>query len=112
AYMRSVSLGFETDELVVVFPNTVFGEEWNALKQQLLARPEIQEVTGSYLVPFGRSPEMTAVQVDGLGQRDYRAQFLPVDYRFFETYGIDLLAGRTFSEDFGMDRLVRGPEGP
>ena len=29
-----------------------------------------------------------------------------VDYEFFETYGIDVVAGRAFSEDFGTDRFV------
>lgn len=111
AHVRTRDPGFTRDGLLVLSPNNVDGEEWRTLKQQWLAQPGIEAVTSSRLAPFQDIPFTAAISAsasDGVGSR---MQFLPVDYGFFETYDIELLAGRSFSENFGRDRFVPGENG-
>jgi putative ABC transport system permease protein len=98
-FARGIDLGFDTDQVVVVSPNNVAGEEWETLKREWLANPDVVGVTRSDVLPFqpnGRTAEIRTVRAAA-----ERMPFVAVDYDFFETYGIDLVAGRTFSADFG-----------
>ncbi len=79
------------------------GAEWQSLKQELLTHPEITDVTASMATPAGVPiPAATSFRVEGVSKRG--VPMAPVDFRYFETYGIEVLAGRTFSEEFGTDR--------
>src|SRR5690606_26780265 len=82
-------------QVVVLSPNNVTGEQWETLKREWLAHPQITAVTRSDILPFqpnGRTAEVTNESGDAA-----RIAFMGVDYDFFETYEIGLLAGRAFS---------------
>jgi putative ABC transport system permease protein len=103
-FARDVKLGYDKERIIVVFPNSS-GERWDSLKPELLAHPEITHVTSSFLVPFQHvsdTAEIRALESEGPARR---MQFLPVDFDFFETYDMEIVAGRSFSRERGTDRF-------
>lgn len=108
-HVRAFDPGFTRDGKVVLTPNNVQGEEWRALKQQWLDVPGVAAVTSSSITPFQENLNTAAIRVPGTPGA--RMRYVQVDYGFFETYGIDVLAGRAFAESFGGDRFVAGAVG-
>jgi putative ABC transport system permease protein len=110
-FARNVELGYNKDQIVVVSaPTAGFGASWETLKREWLAYPQITNVTASLMAPFQNNTNAMAVRAEGRDSAGGGVPFLWVDYDFFETYGIEPIAGRTFSEDFGSDRLVVGAQ--
>ena len=74
--------------------------------------PGVEAVTASNVVPGTRT--LVRTQVRDVDDDDdfggFLGQLMLVDYGFFETYGIDLVAGRSFSEASG-DREIRQQPG-
>ncbi len=102
-FARSIDLGFDKDRVVIVDGS---GSQWEALKREWLATPEIAQVTASNLVPGMENTNALSFRAEGHDAGGVTN--LWVDYGFFETYGIGVVAGRTFDERFA-DRPL-GPE--
>jgi putative ABC transport system permease protein len=111
----TIDLGFDKDPIVVLpspTPNG-YGTDWPTLKQELLQSAAIENVSISHYLPFGFNDNQYGVHRRGGDRADTRIQIMLVDYGFFETYGIDLVSGRTFSEEFTGDVLQTAtPEDP
>jgi putative ABC transport system permease protein len=87
-------------------PSQGLGANWNTLKQELLRNPDILSVTASGVVPGTQN--FNAFSVSPQGSRNFRdLTAMNVDFDFFETYDIDLLAGRTYSREFPSDLYTR-----
>jgi putative ABC transport system permease protein len=102
---KSISLGYERDNLIVL--NKV-GDSFDAFSNQLLSSPDIETVVMSHVVPT-ESPRSTTLArvIDEQGEEtrvDTDNNY--VGYGFFKTYGIKLISGRVFSEEFGQDIFV------
>src|SRR5690606_9309966 len=68
--------------------------------------PEVTGVTASMQVPATPIEDSSALRVEGVPSGAPSTSMLAVEFDFFETYGIDVVAGRTFDERFGTDRLA------
>ncbi len=105
-FARDLDLGYETEQIVVMTgsPNSGLGNQYESMKGQWLANPDVLAVTGSAFVPGSPNNNATTFRAaggDGEGQSLY---FMPIELDFFETYGIDVIAGRSFAVDRN-DRL-------
>src|SRR5690606_26192989 len=92
---------------IVVLPTVApggFGAEWGTLKSELLQHSAIENVSIGHYLPFGFNDNQYPVHRVG-SSADTRIQIMIVDYDFFETYGIDLVAGRVFSENIASDLM-------
>jgi len=112
-FMRTQDLGFDQERVLVLPPNvaTPLKANYDAVKEQLLQNPQIVDVTLSSAVPgAGGSGDIynergtPADEGIGIGE-GY------VDYNFVDFYGLDLLAGRNFSEDTASDEPYTDEEG-
>jgi putative ABC transport system permease protein len=108
AHIRGMSLGFDKDNILVLqnIGWTEIQPRFEALRTELLRNESIQSVSGSYTVP-GREFNRV-VSLRPIGADDAHAVALnriPVDYDFFKTYGVDLVAGRMFSRDYVTDAV-------
>ena len=112
-YARNIELGYDKDRIVVMTGSAIqgLGTQWEALKREWLSSPDVTGVTGSMLVPATPIEDSSALRVEGARSELPSASMLRVEFDFFETYGIDLLAGRTFDERFGADRLAARGDG-
>ncbi|MEX0619074.1 MAG: ABC transporter permease [Pseudohongiellaceae bacterium] len=107
-FARNIDLGLEKDRVAILSGNSSvgLGEQWLAMKQELLAFPEITEVTRSHYVPFTHDDNAIPVLRNRNEVQDAQPlKFMAVDYDFFATYGIEIIAGRDFDEG-RADRLV------
>ena len=107
-FVRGIELGYDKDQIVIVSPNIVGGERWRTLKRELLAHPGISSVAASDVVPFEQNVRTAELRAQGSDARA-RVEFVSVDDDFFETYGMALVAGRSFSTELG-DRPAEGGE--
>lgn len=102
-YARTIDLGYE-QERIVVLDNV--DERWSTLKNELLAYPGIVSATVSNMVPGTDNANALFTRFEGGSATGVGMQYLQVGYDFFSTYGIELLAGRDFSENRPTDQLV------
>lgn len=107
---KNIETGFNRQQLLAIeTPDSgVFGNTWwPALKSELMSNPDIVAATQSLNRPYSSLfiSEFDVRYQDG-AQPTTLTQ-LPVEYDFFETYQVPLLAGRPFSEEFGGERLLQ-----
>jgi putative ABC transport system permease protein len=113
-YASRIDLGFERNGIVVVENPQPggFGSDWTAFKQNLLNDPAIENVTTSHYLPFGFNDNQMPVSRSGLAD-PVRIQYMMTDYDFFETFDMQLVAGRIFTPEFPGDvGKLRSPENP
>jgi len=111
-YASNIELGFQREQIVVLTgsPTAGFGPQWEAMRQELLRNPDILAATSSNLTPLEVNTNSTTVLAEG-EDRARALPFMRVDYDFFATYDIPLLAGRGFSVEFPADRAIFPREG-
>jgi len=107
-YARAIDLGYDKDQVVVMTASALqgFGTQWEALKGEWLSSPDVTSVTASMQVPATPIVGTRLLRVEGVQSELPSPYTMFVEFDFFETYGIELLAGRTFGERFGTDRLA------
>jgi putative ABC transport system permease protein len=108
-YMRSQDLGVHIDEtLVLRGPNvtdSTYAEKLTAFKTELLRHTAIRKVSASSDVP-GNKVGWNAGGIHLVGSdpnKSNQYRIFGIDYDFVETYGLRVLKGRNFSEQFGTD---------
>jgi putative ABC transport system permease protein len=105
-YTSQLDLGFDTEQVVVITATQGLTKQWETLKNELLQHPGITQAAAASTVPG--SPLGIGNAAEAKSSRDVEPHELwriYVDYGFFETYNIHLLAGRLFSEEFAADRM-------
>ena len=113
-YTATHDLGFSTgDKLVIRWMNWGhFADKSEIIKERIRALPEVTGTAYSSFVPGDRWNGSVSMSAPGhAGDASVRARPLNVDDGFFDVYGVDLIAGRFFSRDFGEDYLVGGLPG-
>lgn len=107
-FARQMDIGLEKEQVVVLSgsPFRGMGTQWSAMKQRLLQHPGITQVSSSHYTPFMHDDNAIPVQLESNAATELlNIKFMSVDYDFFATYGIEVLAGRDFSEERG-DQIV------
>jgi len=104
-FMRKAKLGFEKEGVIVV--PTVFQviRQYEAFSDELKKHNDIEYVTGMEDI-LGVAHNTRPFVVEGLDPNT--AYYFPafmVRHEFVETFGIDVVAGRSFSRDFPADTM-------
>jgi putative ABC transport system permease protein len=108
--MRKQSLGINIDQTLVVRPPTVLTDStylrnMAALKETLNQQTSVKGVAISSSIPGEpvgwNAGGIKLVGTDESTQKQYRV--IGMDYDYMKMYGIKLIAGRTFSKEFGSD---------
>lgn len=102
-YARTMPLGYQKEDVVVVRYNPRREEQvqaYNTLMSEWRQHPDIAAVTAGSNVPTGELLSGGAIVPEG-GDPDnpIPIRIVDVDYDYFKTFNIDLIAGRTFSMD-------------
>ncbi|HYC28151.1 MAG TPA: ABC transporter permease [Chitinophagaceae bacterium] len=105
-YMRNKDLGFQKENQVIVPLRTVATQQnYNALRNEVLADPAIANAGGSFAYPGIRSINWIMYK-QGNQPNDTRSIFINiVDNNYLQTLGIKPVAGRLFSKDFPGDTM-------
>lgn len=105
-FMLNSDLGFQKEQIVVVPVNGgEFREDIEPFKQALLTNSNIKTVTGSTLLP-SRIGMYNNVTWEGAAENESIALIQnKVDYDFLDTYEIQIVKGRNFSNEHSTDLL-------
>lgn len=103
-YIQNKDIGYERDQLLVIRESYLLGNAHDAFKNELLKNPKISNISQSAFVPAGFSDNnQTMLLVDG--QFNRRMPVYNIDENYLPTMGMQLVAGRNFSREFGADSL-------
>jgi len=105
SFMKNRDMGFNKDQVLVVKGMTgKLKESYEVVKEKLLRNPKIQHITSSQAVPgiISRSGqtlyEYGKSQSSGIAIKENR-----INYDYFETFGIKIKEGRSFSKDYSSE---------
>lgn len=99
-FIQKKELGYNKDQLLVLRNSYLLKDNNFALRDELLKTPSVLNIAQSAYVPAGSSD----VSMSGifLGETYVRRMFTyDIDENYIPTLGMDLIAGRNFSTDFG-----------
>lgn len=106
-FLNNRDLGYRKDQIVALsFGGEGIDEHYDAFRTELLRNPAVRNVTRSSRIPTRRLLDTQGAQVqkgDSLVPTDVVIKNVMVDHEFFDTYGISLASGRTFSKDVMSD---------
>lgn len=105
-YLQEKDLGFAPENLVLLqLGNEMQGSSVETFKQELKQHSGISSVSNSSAVP-GLIRWIRSVKIDQEeGMTDRSVLYMEADYDFCETFGIELVMGRSFSREMGTDSL-------
>ena len=112
-FMRTHDLGFDQERVVVLPPETArpLTAQGDAIREELRSIPEVTHVSLSSGVPGQGGGGDLYGEVDAPGDKSFALGEIFVDYDYLSLFGIELLAGRGFSTDFGTDEPLRNDQG-
>jgi putative ABC transport system permease protein len=111
-YAQSLDVGFQKEHILIYRGSgqAGLGDDYETMKQELLRHPQIVSVTAANLMPGDQNTNADGFRYEGGGPEPIGMGYLNVDFDFFETFGIEFLAGRSFSAERGTDLLVEPTE--
>jgi putative ABC transport system permease protein len=103
-YMHTEDTGLNPGQVVVIKNITRFNkpEVFLPLREKIGKINGVKSVTVASFVPGGSEPGSNSYACKG---KEAQLNIVDVDFDYFETLGIKLKAGRTFSRDFKNDTL-------
>ncbi len=115
SYVSSLNIGYESENRAVLrlpFSQTT-DIQGTSIQNELSRVPGIKSVGFSGPIPTDTTGATFAVFSPKVDSTDSVSMaFVSTGYGYFETYGIEPIAGRTFSKDFGTDRIGFDPTDP
>jgi len=102
-YMTSKELGFDKENLLVVRRPSALEEQQKTFMDEVKKIPGVLNITHSTATP-GHTNNYNAHWIEGQPtENSYLMQTFQVDEQFAETYGMEMVEGRFFSENFATD---------
>jgi putative ABC transport system permease protein len=103
-YIRHTDLGFNRDQILVVNARRQLREKYDVVKERLLTDPHVLHVSAASSIPLSIGNN-NPVYWEGRGPESYEPMnFACVDYDYFETFGMEMKYGRSFSREYPTDK--------
>jgi predicted permease len=106
SYINNKNLGYNKENLLYMPLEGALGKNFETFKQELVRQPGIKSVTSAQSSPLEVGSSTMGVRWPG---KDTTQLLLfnsnPITYDYIKTMGIQLVSGRDFSTDFGMDTM-------
>jgi len=103
-HVKSYDLGFDNEQMAVVYLQGQIREKNQVFKNKLLNIPGVVKAAGSTTL-MGRASNETYFRFEGYSEGN--KQILPhmdIDEDFLDTYDIKMVAGRNFSSEYSTDK--------
>ena len=104
-FMQNQQLGFAKEQILIVPTRGIsdFDNTYESIKEQFLQQGDVLGISASSSIP-GRGLNNIVIQPEGMTDNETRTMLtLGIDHDFVETYGLELAAGRSFSQAFSTD---------
>jgi len=103
-YIKDKNLGYDTEQIVILpTSNTWVLYDLDIYLDRLREHPLIERATGSRAIMGSEKYSMYLVKAEGQSDREKSVSKIIVTHDFLKTLGIQLVAGRDFSEQFSTD---------
>jgi putative ABC transport system permease protein len=103
-YIRNKDIGLNRDHVVAISMNRELREGYRSFKNEIKQHPNVINVTAARRLPTNIG-HINPVYWEGKGPEDYVTMTdASVDYDYFETLGMQIIQGRSFSEEYATDR--------
>jgi putative ABC transport system permease protein len=102
-FMLNKDVGFNKEQLIVINRAGVLGTKLKSFKDAVKGIPGVINIASSTAVP-GRNNNNNGYMMEGRKEQTFLMQTDWVDYDYLETYGMTLMAGRSFKESFTTDQ--------
>jgi len=105
-FLQNADLGFKRENIIMLRADQMIKQNWQEFKQQLTSSPHILFATLSKRAPTGRLLDSPGFRTEVNGQVLTSPFSMPhnrVEYDFFKTYGMEIIAGRDFSIEYPTD---------
>ncbi len=103
-FIQNKNIGYNKEQLLVLRDAYFLGNNQEAFKNQLLNDPSVARVTKTSFAPAGITDHnSTGIYVNQKFER--KVNIYNIDEQYIPTMGMELIAGRNFSKDFGTDSL-------
>jgi putative ABC transport system permease protein len=116
-YARSMDVGYSVEQKLVIhgLSASAIRDQKQVIVDQLARIPGVSNVVLSSEVPSQDNENNTGFQLlDGVGGGvagdDIILNYYNAGFDFFESYGMDIIAGRSFSREFSTDEIKAIPE--
>src|SRR5665647_1998187 len=101
--MLNKDVGFNKEQLIVINRAGALGTRVKSFKDAVKEIPGVINIASSTAVP-GRNNNNNGYMLEGRMEETFLLQTNWVDYDYLDTYGMTLVSGRSFSEEFTSDR--------
>ena len=106
-YIRNKKLGYNKEHLLVITNSYQLGKNEKVLRDELLKDTRVLNVTISGYRPAGYSDNNNALGYpEGKEDEITKSVEYKIDERYIPTLGIEMAAGRNFSQQFSTDSLA------
>jgi len=104
-YLLTHDVGFDKEHVLVIsnVGNRISGG-WKAFKSDVMGQAAVVSASIATRVPFTGNLESSTVYLSEGSSEAHLFRNLDADYDFTRTLGLELVAGRSFSPDFGADQ--------
>ena len=105
-FFRNANIGFDRENILLLPADGKILQNWREAKESIIKNPHVKAATLSKRAPSHRLLDAPGFSIE-VGGRKLRNDFpMPhnrVDFDFFKTYGIPIVAGRDFSQAHPTD---------
>jgi len=104
--MKNKDLGFNSEQILIVQADQQLFNKIDAFKSEVVKNPDVLSVTMSSLIPSDMLVNNHGGKTLEGGEElpfSFRLAAVETDYDYFDTYDIEMIAGRAFSKKFGTD---------
>jgi hypothetical protein len=104
-YVRNRPLGINTDQVLKIRSNPSLLRRFSSFKKELLSDSRISSVTRGQAVPYDEDYKTGGLEWDGKDPgMNTNVRYSITDFDFIETFGIEVVEGRSFSQEHIGDR--------
>ncbi len=103
SYIRNKDIGLDRDHVVKISMNMELREAYRSFKNEIKQNPNVINVTAANNLPTNIT-HVNPVYWEGKGPEDYMTMSdASIDYDYFKTLGMQIIQGRSFSEEYATD---------
>ncbi len=106
-YMNTRDLGYDRSQVITLTYYGILAQQYDAFYNEMLVHQTIKNVGRSSRIPTGRlldsQGNAVAMKGDSLIDTGVNLKYVSVDQEFFDTYGVEVVAGRNFSKEIPTD---------
>lgn len=102
SFIKSKNLGYDKEQMLVLRESYLLGNDQQSFKNEILRDPRVENVSTSAFIPAGLTDnDMSGIY---LGEEYQRRMFVyNIDDQYIPTMGMEIVAGRNFSKEYGSD---------